>query len=459
MRKINIHWLEMNKKFLSISKESGSELILKYYIIVVLLLYPIFMSRDKFFLIFSQKKFLYCVLTLGSALLCIWLRRQEKQKEKIHLYRFDILLIISSFLLIIRAIIKIFQNDMTFEQEAFLWCLIVSYFLLKVIGRREEGYLNMLLLATIPVGLESISYMVSGKGVFLDISSLYENKEGVVSFFLLASYTASLLYCNEKRDKWRKAYLIMAAFNYFVLFLQSDMTSIWLAGFFLLGIPIAFSSTVSLVRRNFILCFAFLFLLSNMSLLQYVLKKPFDLKYSVCIDLFIIFVGILICKYWDKIPKDVNPDRILLKKVHRWYRQTASVFIFLFAVYILLGSRMEGLPERFGIKIWKAFGVFLRNSIHASQSVYQKFLEDYGVIGFFLWVFLTSLIIEKILKKWAQADTLRKIYFSLSVLFLAQSFFYQIQPISTPAFVILLVLALSEKRKEKMTEIVEKSYT
>lgn len=450
-------FITKNKEIFLSQKKLGSELILEYYITVVLLLYPLFMSDDKILLIFKQKYFLYYILTIGSTLLCIWLYGQKKQTEKIHLYQFDILLLLSFVLLVIRAVVKIFQNDMTYEQEIFLWGLIVSYFLLKTIGRREKNYLNMLLLASIPVGLESVNYILSGREEFLDISSMLENREGTVSFFLLASCTTSVLYCNEKRDRWRKVYLIMAAFSYFVIFVHNDMMSICLTGFFLLSIPIAFSPTVSLVKRNLILCFIFLFLLSNMSLLQYVdgisLGNPFDLKYSVYIDFFIAFAGVLICKYWDKIPKDVEPDCILMKKFQKWYRRTLTVVIALLAVYFLIGSRLEGIPEQFGIEAWKIFGVSLQNSIYASKSANQKFLENYGFLGLILWIFLTALIMEKILKKWKQADNLRKIYFSLSVLFLVQSFFYQIQSISTPAFVILLALALSEKREEGIADL------
>ena len=442
---------EINKKFSATPKKSGPELILEYYIILVLFLYPMFMNEGKILSIFSQKKFLYYVVTICSVFLCILLRRPKKRRKRINLSRFDILLIIAFVFMAIRIFVKIFQKDMTYEQEIFLCILVISYFLIKIFGERKENYLNLLLLSAIPICLESVSYMLNGTNFVLDVSSMFDDQDGSVTFFLLMSCAASVIYCNENRDKRRKIYLIIVLLNYFVVLLQNNLVAICLTGLFLISIPIVFPATVTLVKRNLLLCFVFLFALSSIPFLQYaegiLLKDPLEFRYCVYIDFFIAFAGVFICRYLEKVPKDVDPNLILMKKFQKWYRWTIAVVFSSLSVCILLGNRLEGLPEQFGVKTWKIFGISLQNSIYISKGVYQKFLEDYGIVGFFLWIFLTVLIMENILKKWKQTDTLRRIYFSLSVLFLIQSFFYQLQPVSTPAFWVIFTLALTENQK------------
>ena len=406
-----------------------------------------FTGENKFLLIFSQKSFLYCFLTVSSAFFYVWMCVQKKQK--IHLCRFDIMLITSFFLLMICINVKILQDDVTYGQEVFLWCLIISYFMLKVCGRREGKYLNLILISSIPLCLESVKYILSGTDFILDISVLSGHTEDVMSFFLLVSCTASVLYCNEKNNKWKKFYLSMALLNYFVLLLQNDIVAICLMLLFLLSIPVVFPATVSLVRRNLFLCFMFLLILSNSLLLQYVkgisLRANLDLRYSIYIELLLACTGVLVFQYWEKVPKDIDSNYILMKKFPKWYRRTASVVCSILLICILIGNRMDGFPEQFGLKTWRVFASLWQNSVNISESVYQQLLGNYGVIGFFLFLFLSVLMLERITKQWQRANILRKIYFSLSVLFFVQTFFYQIQPISTPAFLVLLALSLSEK--------------
>lgn len=138
-----------------------------------------------------------------------------------------------------------------------------------------------------------------------------------------------------------------------------------------------------------------------------------------------------------------------MKRFQRWYRRATIAVLFILIAIVLIGSSMEGISERNGIKMLKVFVASIQSSISSGESFYQQLLENYGVVGCLLWIFVTVLILEKIIKKWKKADDLRKIYFSLSILFFSQTFFYQIQPVSTPAFVALLALSLSEEYEEK----------
>ena len=453
MKKIKTFWAEITEKSILFPKRTGFELIPEYYTVIVLFLYPLFFSEDRIVLIFSQKIFIFCLLTVCAAFCCIRLYGRKQLSMKIRMSWFDILLAVSAIMLMIRTFIKIFQNDTSYEQEVFLWCLIISFFLLKFFGRREGSYLNLFLSSAILICLESIKYILSGTDFFLGVSVMFENPQYLASYFLLVSCTSSVLYCNEKRERWSKFYMIISLIGYITILLHKDTISVCLLGLFLLCIPLAFPPTVSLVRRNLFLCFAFLFIMSNIPLLQYAggisLKERYDLSDSVYIDLFLAFAIVFIRQYWKKVPKDRDPDRVLMKRFQRWYRRATIAVLFILIAIVLIGSSMEGISERNGIKMLKVFVASIQSSISSGESFYQQLLENYGVVGCLLWIFVTVLILEKIIKKWKKADDLRKIYFSLSILFFSQTFFYQIQPVSTPAFVALLALSLSEEYEEK----------
>ena len=451
MKKLKKFWTEITEKNTLFPKKIGIELIPEYYIAIILFLFPLFFSDDRILLIFSKKTFIFCVLTICTALCCIGLYGRKHLSVKISMSSSDILLAVAVVLLVIWTFVKIFHSDMSYEQEAFLWCLIASFFLLKVFGRREGSYLNLFLFSAILICIDSIVYILSGTDLFLGVSAMFEPLQDASSYFLLASCMASVLYCNEKREKWRKLYLIVSLLGYIALLLHKDTISVCLLGLFLLCIPIVFSPTVSLIRRNLLLCFAFLFIMSSIPLLQYAsnisLKEQYDLRYSVYIDLFLASAGVFICQYWEKGPNDRDPDQILMRKFQKWYRRAAAFVLFILTAVVLTGNRMEGITDRFGIKTLKVFAASLQSSIGSAESFYQQLWENYGVVGSFLWSFLCVLFLEKIIKAWRSADVVRKQYLSLSILFLVQTLFFRLQPVSTPAYVVFLALALSEKKE------------
>ena len=453
MEKLKTFWTEITEKNILLPKRTGLVLVPEYYIAIVLFLYPLFFSEDRILLVFNQKTFIFCVLTICAALCCIGLYGRKTFPVKICLSWADILLAVAVIVLVIWAFVKIFHSDMSYEQEAFLWCLIASFFLLKVFGRREGSYLNLFLFSAIFICIDSIVYILSGTDFFLGVSAMFEPPQDASSYFLLASCTASVLYCNEKRKRWGKFYLLASLIGYIALLLHKDIVSACLLGLFLLCIPIAFSPAISLVRQNLFLCFAFLFIMSSTPLLQYIIdgisqNEQYDLSYSVYIDLFLASAGVCICQYWEKVPKDRDPDRVLMKRFQKWYRRAAAFVLFILTAVVLTGNRMEGITDRFGIKTLKVFAASMQSSISSAESFYQQLLENYGVVGCFLWGFLSVLFLEKIIKAWRNADIVRKQYLSLSVLFLVQTLFYRLQPVNTPAFVVLLALALSEKKTD-----------
>lgn len=447
-------WETKNLKeiFFPTLSEDGS-VILDYYVRIMLFFYPLFLVQDHILQIFTGKALLYYVVTFFSSAVYLFFLSRKTVVYAFGLSRTECLFLLAALLLMIKAVVRIFQGDMGYEKEMFLWCLIGTYFLLKSFDQACRYYLDLILFSAFLLQAGAIKYFIWGGESIPGVDKLCTWPEAGASYYLLAACTASVLYCSEKRKKWDKFYFIMAVFGYLTLFLLGDMGAICLAFLFLLAIPLAFPATVALVKRNLALGFSFLFIGSNLPLLQYIknslLKDRYDLGFGICIDIFLCLMGILISRHWEKVPVDRNPDAVILKRLRSWYARAVTAIILLSLICLLAGARLDGLPERFGIKELKAFGTALGKAASGAQSFPMAVLGDYGTIGCGLWLGIVILLLERVKKRWQSADGKRKNYLMLSALFLAQTFLYRIQPVSGPVYMIIMALALGGGGKTK----------
>lgn len=152
------------------------------------------------------------------------------------------------------------------------------------------------------------------------------------------------------------------------------------------------------------------------------MEYPYNSLNGIIILLFLSIAGLFICNYWTKIPKDINPEIIIMKKFRRWYGQVLMVTGIVLTVCILTSSPISDLPEKFGIRILKIFSASLILSIQANKSFFQFLLEEYGLMGGIFWIHLTIIIINRLRKQWKKEDSTVKILIVISVIFLVQTF-------------------------------------
>ena len=92
---------------------------------------------------------------------------------------------------------------------------------------------------------------------------------------------------------------------WFSFYLEILQLSVWPA-FFLLLLPLFYQPTVTLIKRNLVLCFVFLGIMTNLPLLQYLtdvtLHENILTRYGIYIDLFLLCLGGGIKAYWKKVP-------------------------------------------------------------------------------------------------------------------------------------------------------------
>ena len=96
-----------------------------------------------------------------------------------------------------------------------------------------------------------------------------------------------------------------------------------------------------------------------------------------------------------------------------------------------------------------AFLQKLQNSINSNTSFIQTLHVNYGMIGVLFWLTVLIFLVKNIIKEWGNAEIIQRVMLMLSVLFIIQTFFYQLQPFSTPTYIIILALAVHFKNSVK----------
>ena len=460
----NTHCIKKIKNNLFPSLSADGINVVDCYLRIMLFLYPLFVSGEYLFYVFTSKAFLYLLLTLLSVLLYLFSLSRKFVRYRSRFRQEDLLLLFIALLLVGKIIVRIVQRDPYYENDIFLVCLIGTYFLTGSLLVQGCGYyLKLILFASLFWDIELLGYYLLGVEGFLGGKAMLQQPEAFASWLLLTICISTVLYCIERQKQWEWFFLGISATEFFVIFFYNDMTVICLTGMILLVIPLVFEPTVTLIRKNLILCFCFLFILSNIPLISAMVDGGFDrwndLRYCIYLDILLSIAGIFVSTYWKKVPKDRDPELVLMKKFRYWYMWilTAAVIILFFC--LLSGDRMNGLPERLGKVTLEAFSILLLRSIDSNTSFFQMLLENYGIIGYGLWSILLLSFMRMIYIKWRKANMIIKVYLFISSLFLLQSFFYKFQPISTPLYIIIMTLALftNGKKREILNNFLETS--
>lgn len=445
---------ERIKKILYLPGSSGS-LVVDYFVRIILLLYPLYMTDAKALLIFREKLFLLYLLALVTGILLIVAIANGTADYKTILNKIDIFLILLLLPLILKVIVRIFQGDMTFEKETFLWCLIGIYFLLRGFKTEYQYYVRLFLYASIFLYAGLLGYLLTGTDSWLGIEIMFRQPGAVPSFLLLACGCSSLMYCLYDEKGWDVFYLILSGVGFASIFLYRDMVTVCLMGLFLMTIPVVFRPAVKLVKKNLILCFLFLFAGSNVPLLQIMdwvkIEHPYDLRYSVYMELFLAVAGLALCQYWSKIPQNIDPDKVVMRKFRKWYIQALALSGSVLLSCLLMGERLNALPDKWGITGLKLFGSELRRSVAGNESFIHYLLAEYGIIGCILWLLLGILVIKRLIRQWKKTDCSVRLMCMIGILFWIQSFVYQVQPETAPVYVIFLTFALCADRTEEQT--------
>ncbi len=439
----------------------GRLAILDIYLRIMCFLYPLYLGDAKIFVSFSEKEFLYYILTLLTALLYLFFPLQKGKTARKRLCRIDSILLLLAVLFIIKGSIRIILQEDNFETDIFFVCLIVTFFLLKSFSGNFVHYLNLVLFSSFLLYLDMLYYYLTERQGILGADILLRQPEAA-SWLLFSFCISSVLYEKGCITGWRNFYLLVSILGSVVLFLFGNIAAICMAGVFLLLLPLFYQPTVTLIKRNLVLCFVFLGIMTNLPLLQYLtdvtLHENILTRYGIYIDLFLLCLGGGIKAYWKKVPCNRNPEAVLMRKFQKWYKQSFFIIVSFALLLFTGGSRMLDIPDNLGNEFIRQLYMNLNNDIYKNNSFAQNILINYGLIGFVLWLYLLMEIFKKFKKHQNENREDKKICQVLAVTFLFATFFYPVGPFCAPVSIILISFALTECNGNQVNSKVSASF-
>ena len=364
---------------------------------------------------------------------------------------------------ILSAVIKLFASSeegaIDFSWNAEVIALAIICLLISAGVEFKLLYLDLLLYS----GL-----LVAGVYMLLNLTDGWENSRlaivftdsgQVASYFLLVGMVSVYGYC-MCRDRMRSLFYIMVSgISFFALFLNQNVISLWLMGFFFLAIPVLFRPTAVLVKRAMQLFFMYLFMLSNMSLLTgYTqilrVELTYSLEHSVYLDLLIAAGGLVFFNYWDRIPEGTDLERLVLRKMQKGYRFILKTVLLMFVIIVFIGNGWAALPDSTTYNMIKSFALPLVEAIGKNESGFLYCFRTMGVIpGIFLLVSII-LFFGRMYKNYAPDKPVTDILILISVIFAAQLLFWNPGIHNVACYFYLCAVASFYKEERRQVESV-----
>lgn len=277
--------------------------------------------------------------------------------------------------------------------------LVMLYLMMMEQGSIERSHLDLILycgLAVMTVFL--LGYLCNPK--IGEILILWGNRAAASSYLLLVATVGVLQYCTSKIPMQSYFYAMCTFVSFFLLGCNHSIISFWIMGITILLIPILLRPTALLFKRAMQMLFAFLFLISNMSLVTnytklLLVETSYDLEHSVYLDLLLALGGVLFFHFWDRIPEKVRLDKIVLRKLYRVEKRLVKTCLMILLLLLMGGSAWQSLDgSRMSIKALQGFAVPLWKEIEGNQSFLYHCVDKQGVLGAFLCIMVVLTAIE-----------------------------------------------------------------
>ena len=333
--------------------------------------------------------------------------------------------------------------DYRFQVECITLSLL--YFLFKEVKDFKDWYFDLILYASLIVmGFMLFCYLCDMQmtGMLTDIMNDFGQ---AASYLLLPCVISVYRYC-VCRDRVRSMfYLLIAIVGFFTLLINYNIISLWIMTAAFLFIPVVMRPTVALVKRDMQLCFAYFFMMSNMSLLtnytQLIQKEMnLSLEHSVYLDLLIAVGGVLFFSYWDKIPEEIDREKLILRRMRRGYIFVLKLMGVVFLGFAVGGGRWKSLPDTMGTAIVKSFAAPLIDEIGNCKNIWISCMENSSISTLIVLVF-TGLMIRRIMRNHSFAKPLTGGFQIVTIVVFIETFFFTPYINTLPVCLLIIVMA------------------
>ena len=336
---------------------------------------------------------------------------------------------------------------------AFLLCFLYVY----VYKNKENmtGLFDGVIYAGIVVmGAMLFAYAGNEDGVEW-IANLISDKAVVASWALLISVVGVISYCFCTDQIKSYIYLITTILSFLILCINHYCISIWLLLFVLLLIPIMFRPTAELIKRDMLMLFFFLFILSNLSLLTnytdfLLVEVTLSLESSVYLDMLLAVGGIVFFHFWDRLPEGTDLNKVSMLKLQRVLRYALYLLLTVFLGIVFGGNGWYELPDTMTGKMIKSTVVPIIRELAQGRSGLSLMIEYQGMIGTLLFMVLVYLILKKTVGNYHMDKQITTSGIVVSFLFLGQLFFFMPSMNVVPVYLMFFLYSafMTEEKKE-----------
>lgn len=401
------------------------------------------------FPVYTILLFLIVLAWLAGRIICA--NRKEKAFLSIH-YFADTVSVTAVICAVCSIIGKLFRNpeegaiDFSWNAEAIalaLICLLVSAGI-----RFHFLYLNVILYSGLFVsGMFMLTYFANIQivGAFNEV---FADPESMASYFMLIGMISVYGHC-VSRDRLRSVfYCLVSGIAFFALFLNKNIVSLWLMVIYFLAVPVVLRPTAALVKRVMQMFFLYGFMLSNMCFLtEYTQVFYKDVSYaselSVYYDLLMVVAGTAFFKYWDRIPENVDGERLVLRRMQKKYRFLLKLTLFLFIVIILGANGWKELTGGSGActELLRLLAVPLADEAGSGASLFLNCFQNTGAVSVFFIMFYVLVLAERMRINYREDKELTGILILISAVFILQILFWDPGIHNTVVYVFLLAAA------------------
>lgn len=348
------------------------------------------------------------------------------------------------------------KGGVRFDVEVTLLSFTFLYFLLSSGIKFYEKYLDGILFSgLIAEGMLLYYYTAGGSGS--QVAILIDKGSDIASYMVLLGAISLFryLFCKEKMKKI--FYAGVSLLSYLLLFISESRIGIWIMVLVFLAVPVVFRPTAELVKKDMQLFFAYMFLLSNMSLIgnyTHIVQKElhYDLEHSVYLELILALLGVLFFHYWDRIPKEANPERLVLRKMRKGYQFLLKLAGILLLVMIVGGESVSTLPDGRGLNVWKGFALPLTEEVKQGQGLLYFMLKEQGLVGAGMVLVFCTLLIARLRRRFAWDKPRTGFLILLTSVLLVQCIFWKPEPVVFTLYVLLMCFAVfSEEERMKVS--------
>lgn len=344
-------------------------------------------------------------------------------------------------------------GEIRFDIEVTAFALSFLYFLMSSGVNYYQKYADAVLFSGLIMEGQLLLYYLSGMNMDRIMPRMLNNSGAIPSHMLLLGTLGLLRYirCKDKMKSF--FYVCVSALSYFILFISESRVGIWLMVLVFFAVPVMFRPTAELVKRDMQLCFLYLFMLSNMSLLgnyTHIIQKEihYDLEHSVYLELFLAIGGALFFHFWDRIPNGINPERLLLRKMRRGYQFLLKTLMLLLLIIIVAGEKWTGLPKGMGTVVWNGFAIPLVQEIQQSEGTFYFIIKEQGLIAFEILILFCSLLIARLRKNFGFDKPQTGGFILLTFLFLVQLLFWKPEINTVTIYTLFMGLAVFYKEEK-----------